>query len=84
MSSVLEDRSTIAPVHIDGEPERVRRIREQAAERFNTLGWPTTRSEEWKYTSLTSLTNIDWKIDQRQPEGDSACHGCRNRTGRVA
>jgi len=69
MSSVLEDRSTIAPVYIDGEPERVRRIREQAAERFNVLGWPTTRSEDWKYTSLATLANIDWKIDQRQPEG---------------
>jgi Fe-S cluster assembly protein SufD len=70
MSSVLEDRSTIAPVHIDGEPERVRRIREQAAERFNVLGWPTTRSEDWKYTSLATLANTDWKIDQRQPEGN--------------
>ena len=70
MSSVLEDRFTVAPVHIDGEPERVRRIREQAAERFNIIGWPTTRSEDWKYTSLTSLANIDWKIDQRQPEGN--------------
>jgi len=69
MSTVLEDRSTIAPVHIDGEPERVRRIREQAAERFNVLGWPTTRSEDWKYTSLATLANTDWKIDQRQPEG---------------
>ena len=48
MSSVLEDRFTVAPIHIDGEPERVRRIREQAAERFNPLGWPTTRLEEWK------------------------------------
>jgi Fe-S cluster assembly protein SufD len=69
MNSVLEDRFTAAPIHLDGEPERVRRIRAQAAERFNILGWPTTRSEDWKYTSLASLANIDWKIDQRQPEG---------------
>lgn len=68
MSSVIEDRSTIAPVHIDGEPERVRRIRAQAAERFNILGWPTTRLEEWKYTSLASLAGIDWKSDQRAPK----------------
>jgi len=67
MSSVLEDRSTIEPQHIDGEPERVRRIRAQAAGRFNALGWPTTRLEEWKYTSLTPLTNIAWKTDQRDP-----------------
>jgi len=70
MSSVLEERFVVAPVHLDGEPERVRRIREQAAERFKILGWPTTRLEEWKYTSLTSLANVDWKIDQRQPEKD--------------
>jgi Fe-S cluster assembly protein SufD len=70
MSSVLEDRSAIEALHIEGEPERVRRIRAQAADRFNTLGWPTTRSEEWKYTSLAALANIDWKIDQRQPEGN--------------
>jgi Fe-S cluster assembly protein SufD len=63
MSSVLEERFTAEPRHIDGEPERVRRIRAQAAERFNTLGWPTTRLEEWKYTSLTSLAGIDWKVD---------------------
>lgn len=62
-SSVLEDRFTIEPRHIDGESDRVRLIRSQAAERFNTLGWPTTRLEEWKYTSLTPLTNIDWKTD---------------------
>jgi Fe-S cluster assembly protein SufD len=70
MSSVLEDRSTIEPVHLDGEPERVRRIREQAADRFNILGWPTTRAEDWKYTSLASLAKIDWKSDRRQPEKD--------------
>jgi len=63
MSSVLEERFTIEPRSISGEPERVRRIREQAAERFNALGWPTMRLEEWKYTSLTPLTNIDWKTD---------------------
>lgn len=68
MSSVLEDRSTIEPRHLDGEPERVRRIRAQAAERFNALGWPTMRLEEWKYTSLASLAGIDWKTDQRQAD----------------
>src|SRR5258706_1752777 len=68
MTSVLEERFVAAPVHIDGEPERVRRIREQAADRFNTLGWPTTRSEDWKYTSLVPLANIDWKTGERLPD----------------
>jgi Fe-S cluster assembly protein SufD len=68
MSSVLNRDIPIAaiePLHIDGEPERVRQIRGQAAARFNTLGWPTTRLEEWKYTSLAALTRIDWQTDQR-------------------
>ncbi|MGH9419776.1 MAG: Fe-S cluster assembly protein SufD, partial [Thermoanaerobaculia bacterium] len=83
MSSVLDydvRLESIAPLHIDGEPERVRRIRAQAAERFNDLGWPTTRREEWKYTSLARLTGIDWKSGQHpvdetlptSPFGDKA------------
>jgi Fe-S cluster assembly protein SufD len=71
MSTVLEERFIAAPVHLDGEPERVRRIREQAAERFNSLGWPTTRSEDWKYTSLATLAAIDWKRDRRAPQLDA-------------
>jgi Fe-S cluster assembly protein SufD len=74
MSSVLDrdvQLASVEPKHIDGEPECVRRIRVQAAERFNTLGWPTTRLEEWKYTSLAPLTRIDWKTDQRQLEDKS-------------
>jgi Fe-S cluster assembly protein SufD len=71
MSSVLEELHTIEPVHIKGEPERMRRIRAQAAERFNTLGWPTTRLEEWKYTSLGPLSSVDWKINPRQPDDGS-------------
>ena len=67
--SSLPDRdipfAAIEPQHIDGEPQRVQEIRGQAALRFNALGWPTTRREEWKYTSLASLTSIDWKTDQR-------------------
>jgi FeS assembly protein SufD len=68
--SSLPDReiqfAAVEPQFIDGEPERVREIRSQAAQRFNALGWPTTRLEEWKYTSLATLTRIDWtKTDQR-------------------
>jgi Fe-S cluster assembly protein SufD len=75
MSSVLDrdiGLASVEPRYIDGEPERVRRIRAQAAERFNTLGWPTTRLEEWKYTSLAPLARIDWKIDHRSAVPDDA------------
>jgi Fe-S cluster assembly protein SufD len=53
--------ASIAPMRIDGEPEQLQRIRAQAAERFNALGLPTTRLEEWKYTSLAPLGRVDWQ-----------------------
>jgi Fe-S cluster assembly protein SufD len=52
-------------------------IREQAAQRFGQLGWPTPRQEEWKYTNVAPIAKVDWKsavgqqapapVDLRQP-----------------
>src|SRR2546430_1610012 len=36
-------------------------IREQAAQRFEQLGWPTPRLEEWKYTNLAPAQRAEWK-----------------------
>ncbi len=36
-------------------------IREQAAQRFEQLGWPTPRQEEWKYTNVAPISKIQWK-----------------------
>ena len=44
----------------------VQSVRERGAERFAALGWPTTRIEEWKYTSLAQVAKVDWR------EADSA------------
>src|ERR1700682_624649 len=35
--------------------------RQEAAERFAELGWPTTRLEAWKYTSLAPLAKVQWR-----------------------
>ena len=35
--------------------------RQEAAERFAELGWPTTRLEAWKYTSLAPLAKVPWR-----------------------
>lgn len=40
-----------------GEPAWLRRRRESAMERFLTLGVPTARNEEYKYTDLSRLTD---------------------------
>ena len=36
-------------------------IREQAAQRFAQLGWPSTKLEEWKYTNVAPIARIDWR-----------------------
>src|SRR5688500_4939496 len=38
-------------------------LKTRAAETFSTLGWPTTRSEEWRYTNLAPLQKVAWKLD---------------------
>ena len=38
----------------------LQRLRQAGAERFEALGWPTTRIEEWKYTSLAALAKTKW------------------------
>jgi len=43
-------------------------IREQAAQRFDQLGFPTTKVEDWKYTSLASLAKRDFRTDDRTSE----------------
>src|SRR5436309_1299738 len=37
-------------------------VREQAAQRFAQLGWPTPRQEEWKYTNVAPIARVAWKL----------------------
>src|SRR5436190_18112274 len=44
-------------------------IREQAAQRFEQLGWPTPRLEEWKFTNLAPLQREKWNRAQTGMSG---------------
>ena len=46
-------------------------LREQAAETFAKLGWPTPRIEEWRYTNLAPLQKIAWRADENPQPIDS-------------
>ena len=46
-----------------GEPSWLRERRERAMERFLTLGIPTTRDEEYKYTDLSALVDGKRRFD---------------------
>lgn len=39
-------------------------IREQAAQRFTQLGWPTPRQEEWRYTNVAPIAKVEWSVGQ--------------------
>jgi len=43
-------------------------LQERAAETFAKLGWPTMRSEEWRYTNLAPLQKIHWRTDDSSPQ----------------
>jgi Fe-S cluster assembly protein SufD len=54
--------SSLSTLRVEGEPAAITATRLQALDRFQTLGFPTTRTEEWKYTSLTPLTRTDFAL----------------------
>ena len=43
------------------EPAWLRVIRKAALDRFEELGFPTPRVEEWKYTNVAPLTKIPFR-----------------------
>ncbi len=45
---------------LDG-PKWLRSIRRQAISRFESLGFPTTKHEEWRYTNLAPLAKVPFK-----------------------
>ena len=56
-SAFLEDLR--AATSRDGEPRWLRKLREQGAQRFESVGFPTTREEDWKYTSVAPIAELD-------------------------
>jgi Fe-S cluster assembly protein SufD len=42
-------------------------VLEQAAQRFQQLGWPTPRQEEWRYTNVAPIAKINWKTADPSP-----------------
>ena len=46
-------------------------LRTEAAERFEQLGWPTPRVEEWRYTNLAPVQKIAWRTDDAPAAVDS-------------
>jgi Fe-S cluster assembly protein SufD len=47
--------------HIPGVPPWLRELRKQALEQFAESGFPTTRHEAWRFTSVSKIANARWR-----------------------
>jgi Fe-S cluster assembly protein SufD len=53
-------------------PQWLGQLRESAIEKFNAMGFPTTRTEEWKYTSVDPILGIPFERANGQAKTVSA------------
>jgi Fe-S cluster assembly protein SufD len=53
----------------DSEPAWLARTRQQALDRFLSLGFPTTRDEEWRFTSVAPLAEVAFALATDLPTG---------------
>ena len=52
----------------------------QASQRFDQLGWPTPRLEEWKYTNLGAVATREWNVaTNSSPSADISSVTLRDR-----
>jgi Fe-S cluster assembly protein SufD len=66
-SAYLED--VRAAASRDGEPRWLRDLRARGAAYFAKVGFPTTRDEDWKYTSAAPIAELDVRALQ-EPGGE--------------
>lgn len=65
----LESSYIVFENELDGEANSaVHSMRREAFENFETLGFPTKRNEEWKYTNLKPILKTDYKLFPKQEE----------------
>ena len=55
LDSYLAEAERISADHRRTDPGWLARARREAAARFETLGFPTTRDEEWRFTSVAPI-----------------------------
>ena len=54
---------------ISSQPDSLRRLRREAMDRFNELGFPTVQMEDWKNTNVGFLTRKAFHRSTEQPDG---------------
>src|SRR5882672_11640398 len=62
-------------VQPEGRASWITRLRENAMARFEELGFPTTKDEEWKYTNVAGIARTDftpWLTTENATSGSAA------------
>jgi Fe-S cluster assembly protein SufD len=57
---------------LDGEPKQISNLRREAFARFAALGFPTTKDEEWKYTSVAPIAKRPFQPVRASEESELA------------
>ncbi len=56
-----------------GDSDRIRTLRRDALESFADLGFPRTSNEDWRYTSVSKMTPLEFKRPSSfQPDGSAS------------
>ena len=55
-ATFLEELEATTPLRAGNEPEWLVALRRLAWARFNEIGFPTTRNEDWRFTSVAPIT----------------------------
>jgi Fe-S cluster assembly protein SufD len=73
MSQAIKEKSVYADAfrefssgEHEGAPSWVTRMREDAFERFEELGFPTTDEEDWKYTNIAPLARRAFQLRSKE------------------
>ena len=51
---------------VEGEPDRLRKLRRDAFELFTVTGFPAVKSEDWKYTNVAPIATGEWNVNDRK------------------
>jgi len=72
MTDVREELETyladFARVDAEADP-RLARLRREAFDRFSQLGFPTLQNEEWRFTSVSALARVPFKLAGPERDG---------------
>ena len=55
-ATYLEELVATVPVRTGSEPEWLVNLRRDAWDRFSKIGFPTTRNEDWRFTSVAPIS----------------------------